>query len=362
LLLLDMSRAQKLRAIANQVVRVGHVPRRINSWIKTANQYVSELLGYETGDDGEFVLRELARWLGWAMRMRANKGICSIEIASDTVGFFSQMVWCLYILQYCERYSLVPDLRLTGDSYLDPRRGPNWLQYYFDATGPMNTEEIASRVRYTKKISRWRQLGPPILSGLSLEDGARILYKYLHPKPHISRIVDDFWAAMGSKGPVVGVHFRGTDHWEEAPRVSYEHCLNVLKDYLHAHQAIEAVFVATDEQAFVDFIKKSMNRSVPVYSHNDYYRSTDSDNQPVFRKAVGEGGYEKGEDALVNALLLSKCSTLIRTTSCLSGWASIFNPGLKVILLNRPYDNTLWYPETEVFRRSNTQYVPERSL
>ena len=74
---------------------------------------------------------------------------------------------------------------------------------------------------------------------------------------------------------------------------------------------------------------------------------------------IGSGGYERGEDALVNALLLAKCATLIRTTSLLSASASLFNPNLKVILLNRGYYNRTWYPETEILERPSTEYCPE---
>ncbi len=75
--------------------------------------------------------------------------------------------------------------------------------------------------------------------------------------------------------------------------------------------------------------------------------------------AIEGGGYENGEEALVNALLLSKCSTLIRTTSMLSADASLFDPDFKVILVNRPYDNRLVYPENEILRKPDTEYLPE---
>src|SRR5947208_1562087 len=41
------------------------------------------------------------RW--WTLRMRANEGVCSVEVA-NSVGFFAHMCWCLCILQYCERH------------------------------------------------------------------------------------------------------------------------------------------------------------------------------------------------------------------------------------------------------------------
>jgi hypothetical protein len=198
-------------------------------------------------------------------------------------------------------------------------------------------------------------MGLPAGPRMSIDDGARLLRKYLRPKPHINAIVDGFWRTVSLDGPVVGVHYRGTDKTSEAPRVSWDHCLNVVENYLRNHHAVRAVFVASDERAFIDFIKNAV-KSVSVYSHDDHYRS--SDGRPV-HTAIESGGYEKGEDALVNALLLSKCATLIRTTSLLSAWAVVFNPDLKVILLNKPYDNRVVYPETEILTRHDTEYVPE---
>ena len=78
--------------------------------------------------------------------MRANDGVCSVEIANKYVGFFGQMNWCLFILQYCERHGLFPDIRLTGDSYLDPTKGPNWLEYYFDVLTPTTMEDVHKRI------------------------------------------------------------------------------------------------------------------------------------------------------------------------------------------------------------------------
>jgi hypothetical protein len=202
-------------------------------------------------------------------------------------------------------------------------------------------------------------MGQPMGAAISIEDGARILHRYLMPKPHIMRIVDDFWRTLNPDGPVIGVHFRGTDKSSEAPRVSWDYCLKIIRQCLRGNAAVRRVLLASDEQRFIDFIRHSLTE-VPVYSRDDHYRSRGSDEPPVF---LGEGGgYEKGEDALVNALLLSKCTTLIRTTSFLSAWASIFNPQLKVILLNKPYDDKLWFPESEIVRSPNTTYLPEHPI
>jgi hypothetical protein len=49
---------------------------------------------------------------------------------------------------------------------------------------------------------------------------------------------------------------------------------------------------------------------------------------------------------------------LIRKTSWLAAWASIFIVNLKVILLNKPHEDKLWYPESEVIRKADSEYRP----
>ncbi len=49
------------------------------------------------------------------------------------------------------------------------------------------------------------------------------------------------------------------------------------------------------------------------------------------------GGYQLGEEALIDSLLLSKCNLLIRTSSNLSLWSTYFQPDIPVILLSERY-------------------------
>ena len=306
---------------------------------------------------GPWVRRQwLFRWvqgLSWQIPMSRNGGICSFEI-NYTNGFFAQLAWCLLIFKYCELHQLIPDICLSGQ-YRDPNRGRNWLDYYFDISRPMTSEGVPRRVRYTKKLGDYEELGQPMPHRMSLEDSTRLFFKYLKPKPHIIALVDNFWKHIEVHGPAVGIHFRGTDKTIEAPRVSWDYCLQILQAYLKTDDRIKAVFVASDEQKFIDFVVQSVT-DIPIFSYDDHYRYQPGDELSPHRIPGGE--YEKGEDALVNALLLSRCATLIRTTSFLSAFAPIFNPELKIILLNKPYDPCLWYPEIEILGSANTTYVP----
>lgn len=48
-------------------------------------------------------------------------------------------------------------------------------------------------------------------------------------------------------------------------------------------------------------------------------------------------GYQLGEEALIDSLLLSKCDLLIRTSSNLSLWSTYFQPDIPVFLLSERY-------------------------
>jgi hypothetical protein len=67
----------------------------------------------------------------------------------------------------------------------------------------------------------------------------------------------------------------------------------------------------------------------------------------------GKIRHRLGEDALIDALILSRSQALIRSTSFLSSWCSIFNPVLPVYLLNQPIPSRSWFPETEVMHLSS---------
>jgi len=110
--------------------------------------------------------------------------------------------WCLYILQHCDCRGFIPDVRLTGDIYLDRSRGPNWLYYYFDLLEPTPREGTAKHIRFTKKIAEWEDIGQSFGADMSIEDAASIFHKFIRPKLHIIKIVDDFRRRLMTLLPV----------------------------------------------------------------------------------------------------------------------------------------------------------------
>lgn len=294
------------------------------------------------------------------LQQRNNCGIFAVDIKAR-VGFFAQLNWCLYVFAHCERYNLKPAVVLSSPFYAR-HEGDNWLDYYFDP--PFLSEEdrglLANGRVKVSHISRIGQLGLPKNYGqkMTLENANRLFYKNLSIKDDIQDYVRSFVSAHFEKRRVVGLHYRGTDKIMEAQAVSYDHVRRVLVTYLDANPQVNAVFVASDEEGFILKIRKEFKR-VEVICHDDLHRSRDG--AAIHTRPDGDPSV-KGREALVNCLLLSKCDTLIRTSSFLSGWSSVLNPALPVIMLNRPFDKKLWFPDAVIIKSALQIYSPDRAL
>ncbi len=280
-------------------------------------------------------------------RQRRNNGILSLHLERRT-GFFSHLVWATCIFSYCHRHDLIPHVTVSNPRYTDPRRGPNCLAYFFENPAQ---DFIDANLVETTTIREFRDLGLPAwcLSRLTLEHGSMLFHRYMPVRQEIIDEVEEFCAAHFEGRSVLGVHFRGTDKQNEAPRVSPEQCRHAISRYLTDHPEVERLFVASDESEFIRFIQAEFG-SVRVCFCNDQ-RSEGT--LAVHNPAYGGDNYKKGREAVVNCMLLSRCTALIRTASTLSGWASVFNPSLPVILLNRPYPGRLFFPDREVILRAD---------
>lgn len=278
----------------------------------------------------------------------SNDGVFSVDIESG-IGMFAQLVWCVYIFAHCDQNGLRPHIRLSGANYRGPGRDRNWFGYHFDNIGlsdldrhRINSGEIATtKVRFLAEVPLDREFDKE----LTLERANELVNKYVGIRPEVLDKVVDFRERNATGSNTLGVHYRGTDKASEAPRVPREACRDAVRTYLKDHPNIDGVFVASDEQSFIDYLVGEV-REVPVHAHPDDFRSTNG--HPIHALSTGSPGDRKGAEALINCLLLSSCSAVVRTSSFLSAYSSVFNPNLDVVLLNRPFKEALWFPESAI--------------
>lgn len=304
----------------------------------------------------------LAQGYARPLRCRLNRrnphGLFAVDLHNDKLGFFANLNFCLHLFYFCEAAGLKPYVMLTSDNYRDPRHGDSWLDYFFDRVSatPEDAHRVATGVVGKCRVRSPREMGLPaeitrrFYAELTLERAQALLGRHLRVKPDIVGETEAFAAAHFAGRQVLAVHFRGTDKQAEAPRVVWAACSAKVSAVLAARPELDTLFVASDEHGFTAFMREAFP-ALRVVEREDRYRSADG--RPVHIGGAAEGNYDKGRDALVNVLLMSRCAVLVKSASLLSGWACVFNPQLPALMLNLPHRlEDLWFPETEIVRLS----------
>lgn len=293
------------------------------------------------------------------LQQKRNHGVYAVNMDAK-IGLFAQLNQCLRIFAHCERHGLKPIIFLSSPFYVKAK-GENWLDYFFENRKlDENDRKLFENgsIKFSQ-VSDVDQLGLPtnLALKMTLEYANHLLWSYLSIKSELMNYVDSFAERQFSNRTVLGIHYRGTDKKSEAKPVTWEYVAATVSNYIAANPHVDSLFVASDEAEFIEWIGREF-KHMDVLSHDDTLRSRNGIAIHV-QPELGDN-YTKGKEALVNALLLAKCDALIRTSSFLSAWSSIFNPSLPVIMLNRPFDDKLWFPDALIAQKSLNEYLPSK--
>ena len=286
-----------------------------------------------------------------------NRGVLDVEIDHVHGGFFAQLNWCLYVFAYAMANSVAPRVSLVSRNYNARAKKRDWFQDYFRYNTSLRSEGLARIVR-KKRIYHFSELGFTIDPDLTIRQAHNIFFETVTVRNSIRDEVDNFVQTNFVGNRMLGIHYRGTDKAAEAPKVNYERVEGHLDSLLETGRFL-GVFVASDEQHFIDFLRKKMT-SVPIVTRNDSRRSLSgnplhsSEYENLRLREANHYINKIGLDALTNCMLLSRCHSVLRTSSFLSAWSSIFNPGLRVYLLNRPYSGKFLVSRKGNFENRNS--------
>lgn len=268
-----------------------------------------------------------------SLRLRAvAAGAAPAEIAvlecrrgADVSGLFSEVAAVIGFLEHYERWRRCyagVRVRFEDGLYLEPRVGPDWWRYYFEPidVGGSGAEGVVDPHFHDHCAHRVERT-------LARTVAAALVARYVSIKPDIRAVGDRFAAEHWDHAHVIGVHYRGTDKWEDARRVPYDEMALTVRAAMRGRERCR-IFVATDEAGFVEYMTQQFGNLV---TSREMFRSRDGRPIDVFNN---DSNYRKGLDAVIDCWLLSRTSVLIRTASNLSLCATFFNPQLPETLLN----------------------------
>lgn len=230
-------------------------------------------------------------------------------------GLFGQvLLWVFEILPYLDEQGMVPEWEIRSKLYGDPAQGfiviPGLLE-------PNYRRDAGGREPTSVKLLHLRDQGTVTL-GNDWDYLSELWLRYFSIPERIIERADGF----PNLGVALGLHYRGTDKnkaVEETNYVSENNFLRVTDDFIDKHPEIKRIFLASDENEFIERVRLR-------YPNHDVIES----GPVVHHKDTGNGsGFEKGDHALLDCLLLSRCRYLVKCQSALSGFAKVLNPKLE---------------------------------
>ena len=274
------------------------------------------------------------------------------------IGMFATLSYCTLLAKVCEEKGIEPYIIVSSPLYLSPTRGNDWFGYFFGHKrielrgrdiAALRKEDRILVIRGRRQINEFaRGLATRELSNEfeKFSEAARLFNKYFYVKSHILDRVGEFVARNFDRSGQLGMHYRGTDHYQEYEFIDQRMMVDAAIEHFPEYGS---VFVATDEQEFLDLVRSQMpSKRIVTFMP-----------APPERHGLDQGdNYYKGFHALADCLLLSRCQALIKTPSALSTWSKVFGPDLDLVLVGKPYSNPWkgnldglgYFPETLLYR------------
>jgi hypothetical protein len=281
---------------------------------------------------------------------RLNRGVFAIEIKENS-GFFSVMQMVLFILMHCDEKNLTPSISARGGLYGDAEGTLDWFSMFFEPVRTASNIAPTQRIR-TSTVRDLVQLGfrQRYEARLQLASASALFFAHYRPAAHIIEEVDSICRESKIGASTLGVHFRGTDKKLEAEPVTWSSFCRQVEQTLAENPRLTALFISSDEQAFIDFfVAWPFRKPVKVAPA----KLLASGGTPVHFS--GHPGLAMGREALVSSLLLSRCGFLVKTPSYLSAWSKIFNPALPVKLVSPPRPDAFWFPDSRLWLDQDAQ-------
>ena len=172
-----------------------------------------------------------------------------------------------------------------------------------------------------------------------------------HRRVHLSKLRNKYSSALGNNWPelnqlwnayfkipqrildqadalpplhnALGVHYRGNDKLTgsfDSNPITHETYLTLITEFLATRPETELIFAATDDFAFVEKLRAAVPLPILNLGEVGFHKA----------EVPGLDLTEKADRALLDCLLLSRCRTVLQTSSALPSFAKVLNPDLEI--------------------------------
>lgn len=260
-------------------------------------------------------------------------------------GLFGQIVlWIFEVLPYLQRNGIFPTWDIKSKLYgIEPDY--TVMPGVFDLAYSVSDRSCEVVDFATLRNAHVRVLGS------DWEYLSRLWHSYFKV-PYRTQVAAD---EIGLPANSLGVHYRGTDKnqnsWDTNP-VSQEDFMTLVEDFLANHQEVRSLFLATDEFSFVDkALRRLSGLTIINLGEVEFHKA--SENIP-----------HKGDRAVLDCVLLSRCRYVLKCSSALSGFAKVLNPELESyrVSASKLFSDIPYFPEAYIPKLTSTNSACRRIL
>jgi hypothetical protein len=270
--------------------------------------------------------------------------LCIFSPAGDSrEGLFGQVFYHTFrILPYLYQKGIFPSWEIRSTQYGVP---PDFITI----PGALDIAYTAPQAPFRRVSLREIRRRHEKILGNDWAELSRIWCAYFRIPDRIQRTADQ----LVPRGRVLGLHFRGNDKYTslDTNPISQESFLTLVHEFLTSAPPFDVIFAATDEFTFVDKLRAAV--TLPVVNLGEV----------GFHKAPAQviPLKEKTDRAVLDCVLLSRCSCVIATCSALSSFTKVLNPQIeiyrtsasKLFEANMPYFPVAYIPILPVSTRKS---------
>jgi len=272
-----------------------------------------------------------------------------VESGKLTEGLFGQiLIWILEATSEIRKYQIRPDFRIFSENYGSPRTHNIFPSVLRLRHKPVAIQRLPAGLRYAFARENPREI---VLSLEKIkekaanifcsEEGFQAANSCLHEYFLLPKRILEKKDRLKAKRNMIGIHFRGTDKVVEKTQtnpITQIQFLAFAENLIHWKKPSK-IYVASDEPEFVEKMLEKYGNTV--------FSQRNSANRKINKSAPFRGHPKKcngriAREALVDSVMLSRCSIVLQNCSALACFAKIFNPAVTVYRCAAMKQN--WFP------------------
>lgn len=225
---------------------------------------------------------------------------------SPGAGFFSNLVFVLNKLKFCQEKKFIPiiDMKNFPTLYNEKFKSYNVWDKFFKSINKFKLKDIYN----SQKVIIDNTGIPRNNLYLTGKDFIKFKRKIIPKKRFIKKANIFYKRCFGKNDKVLGVHFRGTDYKTAAghpfpptKKIMLEFVNNVLNENYYTK-----IFLVTEEVDYLEFFKNNYKKKCCFYNSYRFQK-----NHQYYYSQRKNHDFLLGEEILVETLILSKCDGLV---------------------------------------------------